>query len=177
MKFFYTTIAFLLMVVLPPVAWGQKVKVGYDQAVKFSKFHTYTWVKGFPAAQEKINSQIVTNIDQQLAAHGLKRTEGESDLHVSYAAGVDQQFSYSPGAYVRGPNWRGFWGDWALTQPSGVLTGQILLELVEPASKQYVWQALVTDNISDSVRNNPDALMKKLSKMIEKLFTKFPETK
>jgi len=171
------TSIWVVLLVLPSVSWAQKVKAGYDKGVSFSKFHTYVWVKGFPAAQERINSQIVSNIDQQLASRGLKRAEGKGDLHVSYTAGVDQQFSYSPSAYVRGPNWRGFWGDWAITQSSGVLTGQILVELVEPTSKQYVWQAMVTDNISDSVRNNPDALMKKISKMIEKMFTKFPESK
>jgi Domain of unknown function (DUF4136) len=176
MKFLRPFIACSLLVV-PSALWAQNVKAGYDHAANFSKFHTYTWTKGFPAAQERINSRIVTDTEQQLASRGLQRVEGEADLLVSYSAGVDQEFSYGPSMYVRGPNWGGFWADWAPTSSSGVLKGQILVELVEPRSKQCVWRALATDNISDSVRNNPDALMKKISKMVEKLFTKFPERK
>jgi hypothetical protein len=163
--------------IMPSALWAQKVKVGQDQATNFSKFHTYAWTKGFPAAQERINSRIVADTEQQLASRGLKRVESEADLQVSYSAGVDQEFSYGASMYVRGPNWGGFWADWGPTSSSGVLKGQILVELVEPSSKQCLWRALVTDNISDSVRNDPDALMKKISKMIEKLFTKFPERK
>jgi uncharacterized protein DUF4136 len=161
----------------PSALFAQKIKVGYDHAADFSKFHTYTWTKGFPATQERINSEIVASTERQLAARGLKRAEKDADVLVSYSAGVDQAFSYGPSLIARGPNWGGFWADWFPTSGSGVLTGQILVELVVPGSNQCVWRALAIDNISDKVRNDPDALMKKISKMVEKLFTKFPERK
>jgi hypothetical protein len=69
--------ALALGCLLGSVALAQSVKTNYLPGTNFSKYHTYRWV---PSERQHpdptMDAQIKTSFDIQLAAKGLKKTDG-----------------------------------------------------------------------------------------------------
>src|SRR4030095_931344 len=69
-------------------AQAQKVSVGYDHAIDFSKFKTYYWTKGVPAKNPDIDKRIIEMVDQQMTLKGLTRAGVSGDIDISYHAAL-----------------------------------------------------------------------------------------
>src|SRR5579862_5635199 len=82
--------ALLLLPGILTSAVAQKVKVGYDKSVDFSKYKTYTWAKpSMPITRPLLYEMVVGAIDNQLAKRGLQRTDQNGDLILMGSGGID----------------------------------------------------------------------------------------
>jgi hypothetical protein len=129
-----------LLLVISPSASAQKVAVGYDRSADFSKFRTYSWTKGTPAKNPEIDRQIISLIDQQLAAKGLKRTNDTGEILVSYIAAVMTDFDQ---ATVARP---GTWGPrtGSMEQVWQVMRGALVVAMKNSSTNQELWRATAT---------------------------------
>src|SRR5262244_738382 len=86
-------------------AAAQDVHYNFMPGTDFSKFHTYKWIDLPQNAHPNqiVNQEIRQAIDDQMAAKGLVKTEGNADLLVGYQAAVDKERQWT--AYGTGPGW------------------------------------------------------------------------
>ena len=79
----------LLLSALCTAAFGQKIQIGYDKGVDFSKFTSYTLAEPTtPPTRPLLYASIVGSIDHQLTSKGLANTN-DGDLIVVPTGGVD----------------------------------------------------------------------------------------
>ena len=168
-------LASLLLFLIVSSASSQKVAVGYDHAADFSKLKTYSWTKGVPAKNPDIDRQIISSIEKQLQAKGLTRVDDGADMLVSYHAAVMPDFE---SVTVARP---GTWGPRTGSTEAAwqVVRGSLIVEMVNPATKQSVWRGNATDTLSNEgpsidVAKNLDKSKKKVEKVVEKLFKYYP---
>jgi Domain of unknown function (DUF4136) len=80
-----------LMILLLFVAQGRpatgKVNSSYDKTAAFATFKTYGWIAGQPAFDPAAHKAIVSAIDAEMTALGLKKVEGRAgDVTLRYLA-------------------------------------------------------------------------------------------
>jgi Domain of unknown function (DUF4136) len=164
----------LLLLLMVSSASSQKVAVGYDHAADFSKIKTYSWTKGVPAKNPDIDRHIISTIEKQLAAKGLTRANEDADMLISYHAAVTPDFEQ---ATVARP---GTWGPGTGSVEAAwlVVRGSLIVEMVNPSTKQELWRGTATDTLSNEatldVAKNLDKSTKKVTKVVEKLFKYYP---
>ena len=166
-----------LLAALPGIA--QKVKSGYDKTADFSKYKTYVFGAGLPAARPEIHQKILESMEQELTASGLKKVEGaaNADIEVSYFGGIGSPMVLPSRSEFYPPSWLGYWGATTMSQAAPVLTGEALFEIRDLKSTHLVWEAYVTHNVGDSVLKNPQKVGEMLEKMVSKAFKTYPNKK
>jgi hypothetical protein len=168
-------VGLLVLTAIPTAA--QKITAGYDRAIDFSKFQTYSWTKGVPAKNPEIDRQIVASVDRQMQSRGLRRVEDGGEMVISYHAAVINSFDQ---ATVARP---GTWGPRAgsMDQVWQVVRGSLILEIVDGSTKSELWRANALDTLSNEATSNVakdlDKATKKVNKIVEKMFKYYPPTK
>src|SRR5690242_16295266 len=74
---------------------GQKVSVGADPGVDLTKYKTYAWSTNRPSPNAIISQTIVTSVDAELAAKGLKKVETDPELTVVVFGSTDSDIQGS----------------------------------------------------------------------------------
>ncbi|HWY48376.1 MAG TPA: DUF4136 domain-containing protein [Bryobacteraceae bacterium] len=152
-------------------AFAQKITIEFDQAADFSRYRTFAIRNGQlnspnPALNsELIKRQIEADIGSTLAAKGLAKVTGPSDLNVRYTLGTRRNVETE--AYPAG--WRGM-GTRIVRVPYA--RGTLVIDLRDPATRSLVWRAVATDEKSDSTQ-----LVGKLHDMVRKSVEKYPPKK
>lgn len=175
------SIAFLL--VLATAALAQDVRYNFDKQTDFTKFKTYKWVsiKDAQPVDSLLDKQIKSAIDDELAKKGLSRVDSDpADLYVGYQAAVNQekQFTSYSNDWGYGPGWyRGGWyGGGGMTtttgQTSTIYTGQLALDMYDPANHDLIWRGVASKTIDTKAK--PEKREKNLGKAVEKLLKNFP---
>src|SRR5947209_16443512 len=83
----------LILLSLPVIGLAEKITVEFDEAVDFTKFHTFAIRNGQSNSKNPaLNSELVkkkidADIIKYLQARGLEYTDGKSDLNVWYTFG------------------------------------------------------------------------------------------
>jgi Domain of unknown function (DUF4136) len=166
---------------------AQDVAVDFDRSVDFSRFKTYSWVSGVAAKNPLIDQQIRTNIEEQLAARGLRRIEAGGDLSVLYMASVEKDLEVALG---RGETTK----DWMRQTTSGfnvrsqswdVDVGTLVVSLSDASGKNLLWRAAAKTMLERKSRKNPMETMtedagkaeKKIRKALDKMFKQYPVVK
>lgn len=160
---------------------GQKVDVGYDKSVDFTKFSTYSWAETTASpARPMLYSFMVTMVDAELQSRGLKKTATKADLILVPAGGVGFDLAGAAGSpYIAtggGPlptidstMWTGAAG------PSNVATwvseGTLDLEFVEPSTNKVVWNGSVKQKLDTG---DPKKSMERTANAVAKLLKQFP---
>lgn len=175
---------YFLLGVFSTSAFAQKVKVGYDKSVDFSKFYSYSWaepdtVPGSPTLYQT----VVARVDQQLQSKGLKRTgKDQADLILTPAGGVDFGFAHAastpimptysgpPAAYNAsmwtgaGPSSAGTW----------VTEGTLVLTFVDRINNKTIWSGSVKQKLDV---DNKTKSLELADKAVIKLLKQFPGKK
>ncbi|HYJ48016.1 MAG TPA: DUF4136 domain-containing protein [Pyrinomonadaceae bacterium] len=179
---------FFLFVMVISIARAQDVSVGFDKGVDFSSFKTYSWTNGIPAKNPFIDQQIRDNIEQQLAAKGLRRVEKDSDLHVLYVSAVDTELQVVASRWVTTGNWMtpitsGFS---VKSQMWDVETGTLVVCLSDASDKNLLWRGTAKTMLEERSKkqNALEALTedarkgeKKIKRAVEKMFKQYPPGK
>ncbi|HSA91579.1 MAG TPA: DUF4136 domain-containing protein [Terriglobales bacterium] len=165
------TIAVLMTLLLAGAAFGQQTSVDYDHKADFSRYKTYAWAQGHPVQDPFNHQRIVTAIDAQLAAKGWKRIEPgqKPDAIVLYRAAAAERKQANVWGTGYGPAWR-LGGGSARVDVDTIQVGQLVVDIMDAASRKLIWRGRASDTLSDKPEKNE----KKINKAAEKLFKKFP---
>lgn len=145
---------------------AQKVTTDYDSNTDFTQYKTYAWALGSSVAQDPLwHQRIVSNIDRQLEAKGLKRVDSSPDVYVSYNSGLKEDVSIQ--GFGSGRPW--FGGSFSANKVTRV-EGTLLVQLHDARSKQLIWRGIATETASEKRDKN----ISKLEKTVQKLFKQYP---
>ena len=173
-------VKFYLLVILTSListtAYAQTVNVNYDKNTIFSSYKTYSWGKGTPAVDPKLNLYIIAGIEAQLAAKGWQKIESDSDALVIYNARSTtetQTDPYAPGGPYSGYDWS--WRAAAAFDDAGLQTisvGELIVDIADVKNKTFFWRARAKDTLS----HNSEKDQKTVDKALAKMFKNFPPT-
>jgi hypothetical protein len=161
---------------------AQKVKVGYDKSVDFSKFKTYTRLEpSMPPTRPVLYTFVVNSIDSELSAKGLHRIDKGGDLTLEVAGGVDYGIgvasgppltsSYSgPAPAINSTMWTGANGGQGELMPAVPEAG-LQLQFVDRTANEIVWSGTVTQALDQEDKGKSLELA---SKAVTKLLKRFP---
>lgn len=188
----YVSAFFFLLLVCASNARAQSVSVSFDRASDFSRFKTYSWVEGVSAKNPIIDQQVRANIDENLAAKGLRRVEGGGDMSVMYLAAVDRDLHFAAA------DWRTT-GNWLSQTDSGISVrsqtwdveeGTLVVCLSDASSKSLLWRGATrialekkrrssteAANIIEAVAEDARKVEKKVNKSVAKMFKQYPSSK
>jgi hypothetical protein len=158
---------------------AQKVRVEYNKKQDFSGFKTYGWMKQSANDHPFMVMDIRGEVDKQLQAKGLTKTDSNADLLVNANGALDGKLnvSYDVNIYAM-PGLDGPWWDegdpGAMGHGSGAVLidqGTLVIDLVERTAKKLRWRGVAQANI------DPDQQEKSLEiieKAIIKMFREYP---
>ena len=157
-------------------AYGQKVDVKVDSKVDFSKYKTYSWVKGMPAKNPIINQMITDAVDQQLTARGLTKTDSGGDLQIMFAAavGMDLQMTGLTWSNVSNPQ-----GAIAkLGPPMNVPQGTLVVDVTDAKTERYLIRGIARQTLprspSADAAKDAQSVEKYVKNAVKKIFSKYP---
>jgi Domain of unknown function (DUF4136) len=171
----------LCLAALSSLSLAQKVKIGYDKSVDFSKYKTYTWAQpSMPVTRPLLYANVVGSIDGELHAKGMERTEKDGDLTLIAAGGIDFQTVATSGTPLSStytgppPVWNATM--WTGKEGRGELMGPVpdaslVLEFVDRRANQLIWSGTVTQKLDIEQKSKSLELV---NKAIAKLLKPFP---
>ena len=148
-------------------AFGQKVTTQSAPNVNWSQYKTYSWAQGESVANPIMNQYIVSGIDAQLLAKGFKKVDSDGDLVVVFNTTTDTQKQLNWNSFGGFGRWGGGSGS---AQVENITSGQLLVDIADPKTKQFLWRGSAMDTVS----NNPQKNEKKVTTALTKMFQKFP---
>jgi len=172
----------LLVAALAISAPAQKVKVGYNKSVDFSKYKTYTLAEpATPPARPMLYATLVTSIDAEMNSKGFQRVEKNGDLTLQLAGGVDFGISVSgdtplvssnngPPPAINATMWTGAGGAQGALQPA-IPDASLELEFIDRSANQIVWSGTVTQALD---MERKDKSLDLAIKAVTKLLKPFP---
>ena len=147
-------------------AFAQKVATDYDRSADFTKYKTYSWAESKNPAQNPLwDARIKEQIEEQLAAKGLRKVEGPADITIAYNGNLRENTSLQ--GFGTGGRWVG--GSFSVNKVTET-EGTLIVDVADNTSRQLVWRGVVTETASKKSDKN----IAKLEKAIGKLFKEFP---
>jgi hypothetical protein len=165
-------------------ASAQKVKVGFDKSVDFSKYKTFTLREPATTPTKPIlYASVMGTIKEDLQTKGLVSVEKDGDLTVIPDGGLGYDLASAPVADNSCPNckapaidaqWAGFMpppgGVGGKPQPKGTLQ----LNIVDKATNKMVWAGTVTQKLDPEKK---DKSLQQIYTAINKLLAEYPPKK
>jgi hypothetical protein len=162
-------LAFIVMA-LTTSGFAQKIRVGYDKSVDFSKYKTYTWAKpDAPIQRPLLYQNVVGQIDDELKAKGLQRTEKDGDLTLIAAGGIGFGYNMPAAAGINAAYWAGVEDPQLLTAPL-VGEGTLILEFIDRGQNKMIWRGTAKETIDPEVAK----ALPHIEKTITKLLKEYP---
>jgi hypothetical protein len=92
------------LALLGTIVFAQSVSYDFDRAANFSKFKTYSWVRGTNLNDDLNHQRIVRAIDAQLSVRGFSKVPPgvNSDVLVAYHASFDRNLE------INASGWGGY---------------------------------------------------------------------
>ena len=170
-------IGILVILISALTVSAQKVNVGADPAVDIAKYKTYAWTKGQASPNPLIDQLIVTAVDSQLAAKGLKKVETDPELTAVAFASTESELLVSNPSWAPSLNSIST-GIVASSQSTPVTKGTLVIDLSDTKTKNGVWRGTATDTLKhgptgDKAKDAKNA-EKPITKAVEKMFKQFP---
>jgi hypothetical protein len=171
-----TLAASAALMLLGTGAFAQDVNYDYDSSADFTRFKTYSWVRGHPVEDELNHRRVVAAIDSQLGLKGLRKVERDShpDLLVAYHASFNRTIE------VNGLS-SGFGGFRFGGSRSGtarvdeLVIGTLIVDMVNAGSRTIVWRGVARKEIDPNA--DPERRERNINKAAEKLFRNYPPKK
>lgn len=170
---------------------AQKIEIKSDRDPKadFKSIRTYRWLESPPAitttapdaatnpnlSQKVLGPHIVSAVDRELTARGLKRLEApEADIQVVYYAalnvGMDSNVLGSYYQYTTG---------WALPLGPAPTTslriyerGTIIVDVVSPAAKMAIWRGSAATDVEQAT--TLEKRIERINQAMKRMFERFP---
>lgn len=173
-KFFIVIVVILLSEVCGS---AQKVSVGSDPRIDLTGYKTYAWSKGTVSVNPIVSDFVISAIDNQLAAKGLKKVDSDpeltvvvfgssaSDIHVSNPSWSPSLNSIATGVAVGSQSWL-------------VTKGTLVVDLLDTKTKNSVWRGTATQTLdrgpTGDKAKDAKTLEKPIKNAVKKMFKQFP---
>lgn len=176
--------ACLSVALVSAMASAQKVKVGYDKSVDFSRYRSYTWAEPErPPARPLLYANIVGVVDDELKAKGLVNTSNgdlilvpaggmEFGLNTAAATPVSPNFN-GPMPALDATMWTGAGGPshlMAIYVPEGTL----MLTFVDRGANKVIWSGTVVEKLDVEQKMKS---LERINRAVTKLIRQFPAKK
>ena len=195
MKTILNAVAIATILIATPGLAGPKASANADSSVDLRQFQTFGWANPIGTDQNGYQSILSQNLkastQRQLEARGLRFVEANPQLLVNFNARLDDKMKvtnvptptmamgvgmggvgYGRGYYgYRG----GMYGTYPMYQDQTTVSqykeGTLNIDIVDVSRKQLVWEAVVTDTITQKKRDN---MQKTVDDYMKAAFKKFP---
>lgn len=176
-----TLFVILWLAGFPSFSFAQKVKVGYDKSVDFSKYRTYTWEEpAMPPTRPHLYATVIGSVDGELHSKGFSRIDQNGDLILIPAGGIGFATVFSGGTpssstfsgpppSINATAWTGAEGQSQLMP--AVAEGTLALEFVDRIANIVVWSGTVTEKLDIEKKSKSLELA---SRAVAKLLKQFP---
>lgn len=192
MKTVLNAVAIATILIATPSLAGPKASANADSSVDLRQFQTFGWANPIGTDQNGYQSILSQNLkastQRQLEARGMRYDETNPQLLVNFNARLDDKMKVSTVATPtmamgvgmgRGGGYYGYRGGMYGTYPmyqdqttvSNYKEGTLNIDIVDTARKQLVWEAVVTDTITQKKRDN---MQKTVDDYMKAAFKKFP---
>ena len=166
----------ILIALLAVTVNAQKVKVSSDPACDFSRYKTYAWDDG-TLANPLIKQYIVTAVDKEMSAKGMRKVESDPDLLFTMLTATTSDLT------MTNPSWAPALNSIATGIPASsqswpVTKGTLLIDISDAKTKNGVWRGTASHTLEngptgDRVRDAKQ-VEKPINKAVQKMFKKFP---
>jgi Domain of unknown function (DUF4136) len=166
-------------------AFAQKVQVGYDKSVDFSRYKSYRVAEpGVQPTRPLLYASIVGSIDHELRSKGFTRTQSDGDLillpeggakfGVNQATGTPISPTYSgvPPA-LDATMWTGAAG-YSASAGMYVPEGALRLDFIDRTANKVIWSGTVKVKLDVERKSKSLEL---IDKAVVKLLKQFPPDK
>lgn len=170
----------VLGVAIGSYGFAQKVKVGYDKGVDFSKYKTYSWAElASTPARPLLYATVVNWIDGDLSSKGLRRVDKDGDLILEATGGIGFGISVSGGqpltSSYNGPppslNATMWTGAGQRELMPAVPDASLQLQFIDRNANEIVWGGSVSQALD---MNRKDKSLELVDKAVTKLLKQFP---
>ncbi len=175
----------LIALAVPALLSGQKIKVGYDKSVEFTRFKTYSWGQLDAARMPLLRLNIIGAINEQLAAKGLVEVKENADLVVTYAGDLTGELNQGvsapaypgyagPPPAIDATMWTGSAGSGGTGMTVSYPKGTLIVELMDPRADKIAWRAV--GNLKLDMEKKSESVAR-INDMIAKMFVQYPPQK
>ena len=164
-------LACLIAVGVTACGFAEKLKVGFDRSVDFTKYKTYTWAKpDRPITRPLLYQNVVATIDDELKQKGLERVEANGDITLILGGGIGFGYNMPAAITLNNAYWYGDTNDPILMAPQ-IAEGTIVLEFVDRAENKMVWRGTAKEKLDPE---NKDKSLGRIQKSIANLIKNYP---
>lgn len=172
-------IAALTGLLVATAALAAEVSIDYKRGTDFSKYKTFAWQEGVPAADPSMHKFILAKIEAALAGAGYTKVDSldTADLHVLYSVDVTQETETEKverRSIVTGlPKWdySSFVDQGTLVDHRKVTQGSLTVDVEEGSTGTLLWSGVASSVLLSA---EPAANQKKVEEAVRLLFMKFP---
>jgi Domain of unknown function (DUF4136) len=157
-------VVFVVLALSGATAGAAEIKVNYDRQADFTRYNTWRWRKGTPAANPVADKQLRDAIESRLAARGLSRVESRGDLEVVYHAAAENKIGVETLGYKQ-PDFEA-----QATRIRYLSVGTLLLDMIDASSGKVVWRG----EAQDATTPAPRAIERMIDEGIAQLLQDFP---
>lgn len=180
-----------LLLLLSVGSLAGEISIEHRRDIDFSKYKTFAFQPGVPAADESMHDIILAKIEAMLTAAGLRRVDSleKADLHVLYSVTVTQgvktevvqlrpivtglpNWDYAP---LAKPKWDGKpdleEGGTSVTRKE-FSEGTLVVHLEDGPTSTLIWQGAATETFASG--EGPDAAQNKVEATLNLMLRNFP---
>ena len=144
--------------------------VDYDHTINWSNYKTFQVMVGTQSPITFTQKEIDDSITQALTSKGMQATTTNPNLLVYPHVVLTQQRQWNTmsmgGFGYRG--WGGM-GGMATTTEQNIPIGTLIVDLVDPNTKEMVWRGTATDQVSSAGESQGN-----VNKAVQTIFANFP---
>jgi len=166
------TVLIAAVVLAPAVVLAQKTSFDYDKTANFAAFKTYSLKDGTKVGDPLIDNRIVSAIETELAAKGMKASAEKPDVTVVYHIAFDKQkdiTAYNTGR--GGYRWGGGWGTTDV-RVNEILVGTLVIDVADANKGELVWRGVGVKEVD--VQAKAEKRDKNISAAVKKILKDFP---
>jgi hypothetical protein len=156
------------MLALSALPMSAAVTVDQVEGIDFTGYRTYAWRSGTEAARPQVQAWIVSAVERELKAKGLRRvSDRRADVYVVTHAYAEM------GSQVRGNYVHLDVYDVGVitSEVVGTTKGVLMIDLIDGESERPVWRGLASEVMGDP---SLEKVHKKIDKFVKKMFKSFP---
>jgi hypothetical protein len=170
--------ALLLATALGGCASGPDLRVNSDPGADFSAFRTFGFMQELgtdgPGGRTMLSARLSAATTRELEARGLQFVSNNPDVLVNFFSGIHSgiQMTNMPILVMPVENY-GAWTGYRATFAPGerINEGTLGVHVVDRRSNRLAWEGIVSDRVTEAMKENPDET---INRLIARIFAEFP---
>jgi hypothetical protein len=158
---------------------GPDVRADYDKAADFSQYKTFNFLTDANTAKSLALQNLQRAAQREMEQRGYTMTAQNPDLLVHFQGKIEEktEIESTPAPYYGGYGYRGWYGapygGWGGTEVSTrrYNVGTVVMDVVDRAKQQVVFQAGLSDVVTKEMRQNMSAT---IDAAVTQMFARYP---